>query len=331
MKDIKVLLSDKKNIVITMHKNPDCDALGSSLGLAHILGNIGHKVKVISPNSYPEFLNWLPGQEKVLNYENNIIESENVIADSDIIFCLDFNNLKRLGDMKTLIEKSNSYKILIDHHEDPNNFCDFMFSMPSKSSTCEMIYDFAVNVGLIDKIDSAAANCLYAGIVTDTGGFAYPCVTEETFKTAAFFIRKGANISKINQSLNDYSYNRLKLLGYSILEKTEYLNDFKTSIIFLTNDELNEFNFKKGDTEGIVNYGLSVKNCVFAAFFLEKDGIVKISFRSKYNFDVNKFASKYFNGGGHVNAAGGMSRESLDDTISKFKDILLNYAKDLNG
>ena len=154
MKDIKVLLSDKKNIVITMHKNPDCDALGSSLGLAHILGNIGHKVKVISPNSYPEFLNWLPGQEKVLNYENNIIESENVIADSDIIFCLDFNNLKRLGEMKTLIEKSNSYKILIDHHEDPNNFCDFMFSMPSKSSTCEMIYDFAVNVGLIDKIDS---------------------------------------------------------------------------------------------------------------------------------------------------------------------------------
>ena len=331
MKDIKVLLSDKKNIVITMHKNPDCDALGSSLGLAHILSHMGHNVNVIAPNSYPEFLNWLPGQEKVLIYENNIIESENIISDSDIIFCLDFNNLKRLGDMRTLIENSNSCKILIDHHENPNDFCDFMFSVPSKSSTCEMIYDFAVNFGFTDKINSSAANCLYAGIVTDTGGFAYPCVTEQTFKTASFFIKKGANISKINQSLNDYSYNRLKLLGYSILEKTEYLHDFKTTIISLTNDELNNFNFKKGDTEGIVNYGLSIKNCVLSAFFLEKDGIVKISFRSKYNFDVNKFAGRYFTGGGHVNAAGGMSRDSLDNTISKFKDLLLNYSKDLNG
>ncbi len=330
MKEIKTLLSSKKNIVITMHKNPDCDALGSSLGLAHILSSIGHYVKVMPPNNYPDFLKWLPGQDYIKVYDENVLECQDLINNSDVVFCLDFNNIKRLGDMQFVIAKSQAFKILIDHHQDPFDFCDFMFSFPDKSSTCEIIYDFAAKLNLLDNINSNSANCLYAGMVTDTGGFAYSCVTSETLRVASFLINKGADVVKINQSLNDYSYNRLKLLGYSIFNKTQYLENLKTSIISLTVKELSDFDFQKGDTEGIVNYGLSIKDCVLAVFFIEQDKMIKISFRSKGNFDVNVFARKYFNGGGHVNAAGGMSKDTLDNTINYFKELLLNYSKDLN-
>lgn len=330
---IKQLLSSPKKIVIVPHKNPDGDAMGSTLGLYHYLKKYNHNAIVIVPNDYPNFLKWIPGNDTVLIYDYHTELCNKRIKSADIIFTLDFNALHRTGNMEPALEKSLAIKILIDHHQEPHDYAKFKYSDVSKSSTCEMVYNFINMLGDTNLIDSNIATCLYLGIMTDTGSFRFPCTTRNTHKIIAELIEKGANNTYIhNQVFDTNSFERLQLLGCA-LSNLKTIPEQKTAYISLSQEELNKYNYKKGDTEGIVNYGLSLENVVLAAIFIEnkQEGIIKISFRSKGDFSVNDFSRAHFNGGGHINAAGGMSETSLDDTIKKFISILPEYSNALNN
>jgi bifunctional oligoribonuclease and PAP phosphatase NrnA len=329
---IKLLLATPKHIVIVPHKNPDGDAMGSTLGLYHYLKKYKHHVTVITPNDYPNFLKWIPGDKNVLIHDYQTDTCNNLIKKADIIFTLDFNALHRTGNMEPVLEQSKAIKILIDHHQEPHNYAEFTFSDVNMSSTCEMIYHFIDMLGDSLLIDKNIASCLYLGIMTDTGSFRFPSTTSTTHKIVANLIEKGADNAYIhNQVYDTNSYERLQLLGCA-LNNLKVIPELRTAYISLSQDELNTYNFKKGDTEGVVNYGLSLENIVFAAIFIEdkQEGIIKISLRSKGNFSVNDFSRAHFNGGGHINAAGGRSDLSLNDTIKNFISILPSYSKALN-
>jgi len=329
---IKILLASPKNIVIVPHKNPDGDAMGSTVGLYHFLKQYNHNATVISPNDYPNFLKWIPGNNQVLIHDYQTETCNNLIEKADVIFTLDFNALHRTGNMETVLEKSKAIKILIDHHQSPDNYAQYIYSDVSMSSTCQMVYQFIHLLGDTHLIDSNIASCLYLGIMTDTGSFRFPCTTSNTHIIVADLIEKGANSAYIhNQVYDTNSYERLQLLGCA-LNNLKVIPELRTAYITLTQDELNKYNFKKGDTEGVVNYGLSLENIIFAAIFIEdkQEGIIKISLRSKGNFSVNDFSRAHFNGGGHINAAGGRSDLSLNDTINKFIAILPDYSNALN-
>ncbi|WP_299224656.1 bifunctional oligoribonuclease/PAP phosphatase NrnA [uncultured Psychroserpens sp.] len=328
---IKSLLSAPKAIVIIPHKNPDGDAIGSTLGLYHYLKRYHHDITIIAPNDYPDFLKWMPGENTILKYDSQTQESERLIAQAVLIFTLDFNSLGRIGDMQTCVSNAKGIKIMIDHHQQPDDYATYMYSDVSMSSTCEMVYNFIEMLGDTNAIDSDIATCLYTGIMTDTGSFRFPSTTSATHHIIGELIKKGANNSEIhNNTYDTNSYERLQLLGCA-LSNLKVIPEYKTAYITLTQDELNTFNFKKGDTEGFVNYGLSLKGIIFAAIFIEnnQEGIVKISLRSKGDFSVNELSRAHFSGGGHTNAAGGKSDLNLNDTIEKFISILPNYKKDL--
>lgn len=332
IKTIKQLLSSPKDIVIVPHKNPDGDAIGSTLGLLHYLNFYNHNSVIIAPNNYPDFLKWMPEESSILKYEDEQQQSDTLIANADIIFTLDFNALSRTGQMESALENSNAIKIMIDHHQQPDDYAKYMYSDVSMSSTCEMVYNFIEMLGDTDKINSAIASCLYTGIMTDTGSFRFPSTTSKTHNIIAELINKGAENSTIHNSIYDTnSYSRLQLLGRA-LSNLKVLPEYNTAYITLSQKELDEFNFKKGDTEGFVNYGLSLKGIVFAIIFIEnkQEDIVKISFRSKGEFSVNEFARQHFSGGGHTNAAGGKSDLSLNETVEKFISILPPYKNALN-
>lgn len=329
---IKQLLSSKKNIVIVPHKNPDGDAIGSSLGLYHYLKKYNHEVTVIAPNDYPDFLKWMPSETSILKYELQQEDCDTVIDKADIIFTLDFNALNRIGDMETPIRSAKGIKIMIDHHQQPDDYALYMYSDVSMSSTCEMVYNFICNLGDEDSIDQDISTCLYTGIMTDTGSFRFPSTTSTTHKVIANLIEKGANNAQIHNNIYDTnSYSRLQLLGCA-LSNLKVLPEYRTAYISLSQQELNTFNFKKGDTEGFVNYGLSLEGIVFAVIFIEneQENIVKVSLRSKGSFSVNEFSRAHFNGGGHTNAAGGKSDLGLKETIEKFISILPSYKEVLN-
>lgn len=331
--DIKELLSTKKNIVIVPHKNPDGDAMGSSLGLYHYLKAKGHSVKVIVPNDYPNFLKWLPGDKSVTIYESYTTYANKRIEKADLIFTLDFNDLNRTGDMEPQLSSSEAIKILIDHHQQPKDYAKYIYSDVEMCSTAQMVYHFIDMLGDKELITKEIATCLYVGIMTDTGSFRFPTTTSVTHRVVADLIDKGANNSEIHTKVYDNkSYNRLQLLGCA-LNNLKVIPELSTAYISLSQEELNRFNFKKGDTEGVVNYGLSVKGIQFAAIFIEhkQEGMVKASFRSNGSFDVNNFARDHFNGGGHINAAGGRSDLSLNETIEKFISILPLYKNDLKS
>ncbi len=332
-KEIKALLVAPKHIVIVPHKNPDGDAMGSTLGLCHYLIKNKHHATVVVPNDYPDFLKWLPGNEDVIIFESDRSHVESLIEKSDIIFTLDFNAFHRAGDMETPLANSSAIKIMIDHHQQPDNYAQYMYSDVAMSSTCEMIYHFISKLGDVNAIDEAIATCLYAGILTDTGSFRFPSSTSKTHLVAADLIEKGADHSEIYNSIYDTnSYERLQLLGVA-LNNLKILPEFKTAYITLSQEELNAGNFRKGDTEGFVNYGLSIKDVIFAAIFIEHkhEGIIKISLRSEGDFSVNEFSRENFEGGGHTNAAGGKSDLSLHDTVEKFISILPRYKNTLNS
>ena len=329
--EIKQLLETPKRIVIVPHKNPDGDAIGSTLGLYHYLIAKRHDVVVITPNDYPSFLKWISGEETIIQHESEVIKSKALIENAELIFTLDFNALNRTGGMKPELVKAKAIKILIDHHPQPEDYAKYVYSDISICSTSQMVYHFLEMLDDIKAINKAIATCLYVGIMTDTGSFRFASTTSTTHRVVADLIDKGANNAEIHDNVYDKnSYARLQLLGRA-LNNLKVFPRHKTAYISLSQDELNQFNFKKGDTEGIVNYGLSIENVVFAAIFIEhkKEGIVKISFRSKGDFDVNAFARNHFNGGGHINAAGGRSELSLIETLDKFISILPNYNKDL--
>lgn len=322
---LKELLAVPKKITIVPHRNPDGDAMGSTLGLYHFLLQQQHDVVVISPNEFPDFLAWLPDSDKVLIFEKDIQNCTERIHQSEIIFTLDFNALHRVGDvMQKALEVVSTTFVMIDHHQLPDNYAKFTYSDTKIGSTCEMVYHFIHQLGGENLINKTVATCIYTGIVTDSGSFRFPLTTSTTHRVVADLLDKGVDNPKIHNLLFDTSsYNRLQLLGRA-LQNMKLLPEYKTSYITLSQDELDQFGFEKGDTEGIVNYGLSLKGFDFTAIFIEnkEEGIIKISFRSQGNFDVNQFSRNHFNGGGHINAAGGKSFGTMEETINQFIAIL---------
>lgn len=325
--DLKKILASPKKVVIIPHKNPDGDAIGSTLGLYHYLKEYKHDVCVITPNDYPEFLKWMPGENAIIKFDTQTDRAKQCIANAELIFTLDFNSFSRVDDMGPFLEKSNATFVMIDHHQQPDNYAKFMYSDTSMSSTCEMVYHFINFFDDNNKITADIANCLYAGIMTDTGSFRFPSTTSTTHRVIADLIDKGAKNANIHQEVFDtQSLSRLHLLGCA-LKNLVMLKEYHTVYITLTKEELQSFNYKKGDTEGFVNYGLSLKGIKFAAIFIENqsDDYIKISFRSKGDFSVNEFARAHYNGGGHNNAAGGRSDDNMEDTTTKFVTILDQY------
>lgn len=323
---IKELLGSPKKIVITTHFKPDGDAMGSSLGLYNFLIRKGHEVAVITPSDYPSFLHWLPGNDYVINYLEKPEEATKIINDAEMIFCLDFNDIKRIETLAPVIDQAKAVKILIDHHLDPHQFTDYIYSEPEACATCELIYRFIIQMDEKHLINKEVAECLYTGIMTDTGSFKHACTVSDTHRIVGELIDLGAENFKIHENIFDtHSLDKLRLLGYSITEKLQVFPEYKTALISLSKAEMDRFNHKTGDTEGIVNYALSIEGIRFAALFIERSGIIKISFRSKGDFSVKEFARDNFEGGGHKNASGGKSDLSLEETVKKFVSLLPHY------
>ena len=330
--ELKVLLDIPKKIVITTHKGPDGDAIGSSLGLLHFLKQIGHDVQIITPNEYAKFLHWLPGNNDVITYDKNELEANKITSEAELIFLLDFSNLSRIATYAHSIRNSNAIKVMIDHHQDPDRaIADIIFSDTSACSTAQMVFEVMDSMGMTNFLNKEIAECLYVGIMTDTGSFKYASTTAKTHHVVAQLINAGAENAKIHDLIYDNSSaTRIQLLGYCLNEKLRLYPENNAAIISLTDEELNRFEFKKGDTEGFVNYALAIKGIKFAIFIAEKDGIVKLSLRSKGNFKVNGIANNYFSGGGHMNASGGMSELSVNETIKKVEKIIIEYKSELN-
>jgi phosphoesterase RecJ-like protein len=318
------LLGVPKKIAIIPHRSPDGDAMGSTLALYHFLLKRNHQPTVIAPNDFPDFLAWMPGSEKVLIYENDRANTTKILQEAEVIFTLDFNALHRTGDMEKVLNQLTATYIMIDHHQSPENYATYTYSDTNFGSTCEMIYNFISFLDQKNQIDKTIATCLYTGILTDSGSFRFPKTTGTTHRIIADLIDLGVENTLIPILLFDNnSYNSLQLLGRA-LQNMIVLPEHKTAYITLTQKELDEFDYQKGDTEGIVNYGLSIKNIYLAVIFIEHkdENIIKISFRSQGSFDVNQFAREHFNGGGHINAAGGKSYQTMSETIAKFNQLL---------
>ena len=292
--------------------------------------NMGHEVVVSTPNEYPDFISWIEGAKDILMYVKNPDQVKEKVESADLIFCLDFNALHRIDETGDLIAKAKGKKILIDHHQQPEEFPDITFSDVKACSTSQMVFEIIEALGQKNLLDAAGAAALYVGIMTDTGSFKFPSTTAETHRVVGELIAAGADNAAIHQLVYDnQSIDRLRLVGHCI-DTMEVLLQYKMAIIKVTKKDHQTFNIQKGDSEGIVNYPLSVKDIVFSAFFREDKEVVKISFRSKGSFDVNALARKHFNGGGHINAAGGISNEGLEKAIQKLKDVLPQYAQELN-
>ncbi|MBY0485748.1 MAG: bifunctional oligoribonuclease/PAP phosphatase NrnA [Flavobacteriaceae bacterium] len=321
---IKELLASPKKIAIIPHRSPDGDAMGSTLGLYHFLSKMNHQPVVIAPNDFPNFLAWMPASDSVLVYENDRVTTTQILQEAELVFTLDFNALHRTGEMEQVLNKITVPMIMIDHHQLPDTYATFTYSDTTFGSTCEMIYNFIGFLNQKSLIDKTIATCLYTGILTDSGGFRFPKTTGTTHRIVADFIDLGIENTEIpNWLFDNNSYDRLQLLGRA-LQNMKVIAEHKTSYITLSQKELDEFNYVKGDTEGIVNYGLTIKGIIFAAIFIEHrdENIIKISFRSQGDFDVNQFARNHFNGGGHINAAGGKSNDSMEKTIKKFEELV---------
>ena len=334
IKEITALLSTPKNVVIVPHRNPDGDAIGASLAIHHYLKNKGHRATVVAPNDYPGFLKWLPDSEEVFKFDTQNRQSKSCIEEASIIFLLDFNALHRVGsDMQKTLENYKGTFIMIDHHQQPDDIATYLYSDVSICSTCQMIYHFLEKLEDVNSINAEIANCLYTGIMTDTGSFRFPSTTSTTHRIVADLIDKGAENAKIHNNVYDTnSYGRLQLLGRA-LSNLVVVEDLKTAYITLRQHELDEFKYEKGDTEGVVNYALSLEGVIFAVIFIEdaEQQIIKISLRSKGSFSVNKFSRAHFDGGGHDNAAGGKSLLSMEETISNFLSVLKSYKNELNN
>lgn len=324
---LKGFLSTPRNIVITTHASPDADALGSSLGLYHFLTNRGHDVTVVTPTDYPKFLNWMKGNNKVvINSDENFDEVSKLFLETDLICCLDFSSLNRIKNLDELVATSKAKKLLVDHHLNPEHFADFELWDQKAAATAELIYDLILLLNGANEINVAIAECLYSGIMTDTGSFRHPSTSSKIHRIVADLIDIGADVNKVSRNIYDNnSLNRLRFMGYALAEKLIVETKMHVAYFIITAAEHKQFKLKSGDTEGLVNYALGIKGINVAAILMEKDGEVKISFRSVGDFAVNDFASKHFDGGGHKNAAGGHSLESLDETIKKFKKLITEF------
>jgi len=326
-------LSKPRKVLITTHHKPDADALGSSLGLAGYLKKKGHSVQVITPSDYPVFLAWMPGNEGVLAYDKSkaILVNEKVQA-ADIIFCLDFSALGRIYDMADMVRQAPAKKVMVDHHLEPESFAEFVQWDPTAASTAQLIYRLILELGDRAVIDENIASCLYAGLMTDTGGFRHNNTRHEEFLIASELVAMGANPSRISKLVYETNtLTRLRLMGYVLSEKLVVLDEYNVAYITITEEELKRFGSQTGDTEGLVNYGLSVEGVKMAALIYKRKDDVKLSFRSLGSFSVSEFSRQHFEGGGHKNASGGQTKLSLEETLQKFLNLLPQYKEQLNS
>jgi len=325
-------LAQPRKIIITVHQKPDGDAMGAALGLYHFLKNLGHDAVVISPTNWANFLNWMPGSNAVVDFERFREKSVQLISEAEIIFCLDFNVLHRIKNLAPFIEQSKAAKVLIDHHEQPQeDEFDFGISDTNKSSTCEMVYDFIIASSYAEKINSDIAACLYAGVISDTGSFKFPATGASTHSMVADLKRRtNFNHTIIHENMYDnFLEERLRFIGHALLYRLDVLYEENTAMMVIPKADLVKFHIKTGDTEGLVNYLLSIEGIKFGALLIDREEERKWSFRSKGDFDVNVFARNHFEGGGHKNAAGGRSADSLEANVKIFKQVLKQYKEQL--
>ncbi len=326
LSELADFLGQPRRIVITTHHKPDGDAIGSSLGLYNALMQLGHQVQVITPNDYGESLQWMEGNETVVEYEAEPAKATAFIQAAELIACLDFNDLKRINEMGEVVKASPAKTLLIDHHLDPPGFEDFTFHHTGASSTCELVYDFLHHMGWGDTVNRAVASCLYTGIMTDTGSFRFPSTTPKVHRVVADLIDKGADNGFIHQAVFDQmGENVLRFLGHCFTHKLKVLPDYKTAYITVSAAELDAYGIQTGETEGLVNYALNLKGMKFAALIIDRSKLVKMSFRSKGQVPANEFAKTWFEGGGHRNAAGGQSQLTLEATEARFLEALTTF------
>lgn len=336
MKSIKEffpLLSSPHRVVITFHQKPDGDAMGSALGLYHFLIQLGHEVSVISPTNWANFLKWMPGVNQVIDFDSKREEAIKILQNTDWLFCLDFNVMSRTRNMEPVLTNLNCTKILIDHHEQPQvEMFDYGVSNPSKSATAEMVYDFIVESGNDDKINQHVAECLYAGVMTDTGSFRFPATTSGVHLMVARLMETGMNHARIHEQLFDnFLESRFRFIGHVLSNRLNIFYEYNAALICIPHKDLARFDIKTGDTEGLVNYPLGISGIKLAALIIDRGDERKSSFRSKDGFDANSFARKYFNGGGHFNAAGGRNTESLKEVEQIFMNALKENESQLNS
>jgi phosphoesterase RecJ-like protein len=324
---LKTYIEKGDKFVIVSHEMPDGDAIGSSLGLYHYLTSFDKKsIKVIVPNNFPSFLKWMPGAKDIIIYEQYPDFATQLISEADVLFCLDFNAVKRVGKMTSAVIASDARKVMIDHHLAPEDFCRIVISYPEMSSTSELIFRIICALGDIDLIEKEAAECIYTGMMTDTGSFSYSSNNAEIYMIISELIKKGIDKDEIYRKVNQvYSECRLRLMGYVLYEKMKIFPDKKTAIFTLTQEELNRFKYKSGDTEGFVNLPLSIGGISFSVFFREETNLIKISLRSVGDFPCNKFVAEYFSGGGHKNASGGEFYGTLKEAINVFENGLIQF------
>lgn len=311
-------------VVITMHQKPDADAMGSALGLYHFLQKLGHEVVVISPTNWAGWLNWMPGCKEVVDFEKQREKAVDILNSAEWVFCLDFNIFHRTKNFEKPLYDFKGIKVLIDHHREPDTESfDYGISNSEKSSTCEMVYDFIIASGNENLIDENMAACLYAGLVSDTGSFKFNCTTPAVHRMAARLMETGIDHSEIHSNLFDnFLENRIRFIGHVLTRRLEFFYEYNTALIAIPKHDILKYEIKTGDTEGLVNYPQAVQGIKLVGLVIDRDEERKWSFRSKGDFDCNEFARKYFNGGGHFNAAGGNSKDSLEQTVSAFKQAL---------
>ncbi len=316
-----------------MHQKPDGDAMGSTLGLYHFLNKLGHSCTVISPTNWASFLNWMPGCDTVVDYEAQTTKANELIAAADWIFCLDFNILSRTKRMEEALKNAKGERVLIDHHQEPQTeMFAYGISDVDKSSTAEMVYDFIVDSGNTDKIDATIGECLYAGVMTDTGSFRFPSTKASVHLMVYNLKLKGLEHSHVHEELFDnFLESRYRFIGHVLLNRMEVMYEYNTALISIPQADLIKFEVRTGDTEGLVNYALGIRGIKLAAIIIDRGEERKSSFRSKGGFDVNTFARTYFNGGGHFNAAGGFNKESLEEVVQKFKAAIAENKSQLSS
>lgn len=330
--ELRILLGESKKIVVTSHNNPDGDAMGSLLAMYHYLRKKGHDVSAVVPNRFPGFYGWMPGTDDILVYEKEAKKIQKLLAGAQLIFCLDYNAIDRFGAPSEILAKAPAKRMMIDHHVEPRlDDFDYHFSVVNTSSTGELVYDFIVMMGDKPLLDKRIADCLYTSIVTDTGSFSYAANNAKTYQVTAELVSLGVNASQVHRLIYDtFTENRLRLLGHAIINRMIVWDDFHTALVYLTKDDLKKYDVKVGDTEGIVNYPLMMDKINLSILLTEKENIIRMSFRSKGGFPANQLVSKYFNGGGHLNAAGGKSFATMEKTIEKVKEVLPEYRKELD-
>jgi len=314
------------NIVIVTHICPDGDAIGSSLALYHFLSELGKSVNVIVPNNFPAFLKWMPSAKDIIINEWKENVATELINAAELIFCLDFNAPKRIDRLATPVLRSSAKKIMIDHHPVPDLFCDLTISHPEISSTSELIFRFICRMGLFDYLTLPCAECIYTGMMTDTGAFTFNSNDQHIYYIIGELLEKGIDKDAIyNKVFHTYSENRMRLQGYVLYEKMKIYPEYRTALIVLTKEEEHRFQWKRGDTEGFVNMPLSIENVIFSVFIREEESLIKVSMRSQGDFPTNQFAGKVFNGGGHLNASGGEYHGALDEAVALFENALPEF------